>query len=64
MNSWRRYARTSTRTCTPAAAQASPAPGFTQVRGQLVGAVAGLEQITGLLNTLIIQQGDRPGETS
>jgi len=30
----------------------------------LVGAVAGLEQITGLLNTLIIQQGDRPGETS
>ncbi len=38
--------------------------GFTQVRGQLDGAAAGLEQITGLLNTLITQQGDQPGETS
>jgi chromosome segregation ATPase len=38
--------------------------GFTEVRGQLDGAAAGLEQITGLLNTLIAQQGDQPGETS
>ncbi len=38
--------------------------GFTEVRGQLDGASAGLEQITGLLNTLIAQQGDQPGETS
>jgi len=38
--------------------------GFTQVGGQLDGAAAGLEQITSLLNTLIAQQGDQPGETS
>jgi hypothetical protein len=38
--------------------------GFTQVGGQLDGAASGLEQITGLLNTLIAQQGDQPGETS
>ena len=38
--------------------------GFTEVRGQLDGAAAGLEQITGLLNTLIARQGDQPGETS
>jgi chromosome segregation ATPase len=38
--------------------------GFTEVRGQLDGAAAGLEQITGLLSTLIAQQGDQPGETS
>jgi hypothetical protein len=38
--------------------------GFTQVRGQLDGAAAGLEQITGLLNTLIAQQGGQPGQTS
>ncbi len=38
--------------------------GFTQVRGQLDGTAAGLEQITGLLNTLIDQQGDQPGQTS
>jgi hypothetical protein len=31
---------------------------------QLDGAAAGLEQITGLLNMLIAQQGDHPGETS
>jgi chromosome segregation ATPase len=37
--------------------------GFTEVR-QLDGAAAGLEQITGLLNVLIAQQGDHPGETS
>jgi len=38
--------------------------GFTEVRGQLDGAAAGLEQITGLLNTLTAQQGDQPGGTS
>jgi hypothetical protein len=38
--------------------------GFTQVCGQLDGAAAGLEQITGLLNTLITQRGDQPGQTS
>jgi hypothetical protein len=32
--------------------------GFTQVRGQLDGAASGIEQITSLLNTLIVQQGD------
>ena len=32
--------------------------GFTQVRGQLDGAAAGLEQITSLLSTLIAEQGD------
>ena len=37
--------------------------GFTEVRGQLDGAAAGLEQITGLLNTLVAQQGDQPGGT-
>jgi chromosome segregation ATPase len=37
--------------------------GFTQVRGQLDGAASGLEQITGMLNTLIAQHGDQPGET-
>ena len=31
--------------------------GFTQVRGQLDGTVAGLEQITSLLNTLISPAG-------
>ena len=36
--------------------------GFTEVR-QLDGAAAGLEQITGLLNVLIAQQGDHPGES-
>jgi hypothetical protein len=35
--------------------------GFTEVRGQLDGTAAGLEHITGLLNTLIAQQGDQPG---
>jgi hypothetical protein len=35
--------------------------GFTEVRGQLDGVAAGLGQITGLLNTLIAQQGDQPG---
>jgi len=34
------------------------------LRGQLDGTAAGLEQITGLLNTLIAQQGDQPGGTS
>lgn len=38
--------------------------GLTQVRGQLDGAAAGLEQITSRLKTLIAQQGDQPGETS
>jgi len=33
--------------------------GFTQVRGQLDGTAAGLEQITGLLNALIDQQSDQ-----
>lgn len=38
--------------------------GFTEVRGQLDGTAAGLEQITGLLTTLIDQQGgDLPGNT-
>ena len=32
--------------------------GFAQVRGQLDGTAAGLEHITGLLTTLIDQQGD------
>jgi len=43
--------------------QAEMRTGFTQVR-QLDGAAAGLEQVTGLLNTLIAQQADQPGETS
>lgn len=38
--------------------------GFTQVRGQLDGTVAGLVQITSLLSTLIAQQGDQSGETN
>jgi hypothetical protein len=38
--------------------------GFTQLRGPLDGAAAGLEQIGSLLNTLIAQQGDQSGETS
>jgi hypothetical protein len=38
--------------------------GFAQVRGQLDGATADLEQISSLLTTLIAQQGDQPGETS
>jgi hypothetical protein len=38
--------------------------GFTQVRGQLDSNAAGLEQITGLLNALIDQQGDQPGQSS
>jgi hypothetical protein len=38
--------------------------GFTQVRGQLDGAAAGLGQVTILLNTPIAQQGGQPGETS
>lgn len=38
--------------------------GFTQVRGQLDGTAAGLEHITGLLTTLIGQQGgDEPGNS-
>ena len=44
--------------------QAEMRTGFTVVRGQLDGTAAGLEQITGLLNILIAQQGDQPGETS
>ena len=44
--------------------QAEMRTGFTQVRGQLDGAAAGLEQISSLLTTLIAQQGDQPGETS
>ena len=44
--------------------QAEMRIGFTQVRGQLDGAAAGLGQITSLLNTLIAQQGDQAGETS
>jgi len=44
--------------------QAEMRTGFTQVRGQLDGAAAGIEQITSLLNTLIDQQGDEPGQTS
>jgi hypothetical protein len=35
--------------------------GFTQIRGQLDGTAAGLEHMTGLLNTLIGQQGDDNG---
>ena len=32
--------------------------GFAEVRGRLDGTAAGIEQITGLLNTLISQQGE------
>jgi len=38
--------------------------GFTEMRGQLDGAAAGLERITTLLDTLIAQRGDQPGEAS
>jgi chromosome segregation ATPase len=34
--------------------------GFAEVRGRLDGAAAGIEQITGLLNMLISQQGGQP----
>ncbi|MGH3622621.1 MAG: hypothetical protein ACRDQ5_12645 [Sciscionella sp.] len=38
--------------------------GFTEMRGRLDGTAAGLDQITGLLTTLIGQQdGDEPGNT-
>lgn len=38
--------------------------GFTEMRGRLDGAAAGIEQITGLLNTLIAGQGGQPGAQS
>ncbi len=38
--------------------------GFAEMRGKFDATAAGLEQITGLLNTLITQQGsDEPGDT-
>ena len=38
--------------------------GFAEMRGKFDVTAAGLEQITGLLNTLITQQGsDEPGDT-
>ncbi len=38
--------------------------GFTEVRGRMDATAAGLDQIAGLLNTLIGQQGgDQPGDT-
>lgn len=38
--------------------------GFTEVRGRMDATAAGLDQIAGLLNTLISQQGDdQPGDT-
>jgi hypothetical protein len=34
--------------------------GFAEMRGRFDGTAAGLEQITGLLNTLIAREGDDP----
>ena len=42
--------------------QAEIRTGFTQVRGQLDGTAAGLEQIAGLLNALIDQHGRSQSE--
>ncbi len=36
--------------------------GFTEMRGRLDGTAAGIEQITGLLNTLIAGEGDQPSD--
>jgi len=41
--------------------QAEVRTGFTEVRWRLDGTAAGLEQITGLLNTLIGGQGGQSG---
>ena len=47
-----------------AGTRADMGTGFTELRGRLDGTTAGLEHITGLLATVIAQQGNQPGGTT